>query len=51
MPNQPTKIAIDFIGTYSKVEPHQLIDYTMSDGRRVRNEFMAEDNSVKVQSR
>jgi uncharacterized protein YndB with AHSA1/START domain len=38
----------DFTGTYTRVEPRHLIEYVMSDGREVRNEFVAQGDIVKV---
>jgi uncharacterized protein YndB with AHSA1/START domain len=41
-------MGFDFAGTYTKVEPHKLIEYTMTDGRGVRNEFTAGKDRVKL---
>jgi uncharacterized protein YndB with AHSA1/START domain len=38
----------DFEGTYTKVVPHQLIEYRMSDGREVRVEFAERAGAVLV---
>ena len=38
----------DFEGTYTRVEPHQLIEYRMSDGREVRVEFLERADGVLV---
>lgn len=43
-------VGFDFEGTYTRIVPHALIEYRMSDGREVRNEFIegAGDVLVKV---
>jgi uncharacterized protein YndB with AHSA1/START domain len=38
----------DFGGTYDEVIPHELIAYTMSDGRTVKIEFSSYGNSTDV---
>ena len=38
----------DFFGTFDKVVPHQSLEYTISDGRKVTLQFSREENSVKV---
>ena len=38
----------DFEGTYDRVEAERLIEYTMSDGRRVRVTFDGPDGDVTV---
>ena len=38
----------DFEGTYTKIEAEQLIEYAMSDGRKVHVEFIPAANSVTV---
>jgi uncharacterized protein YndB with AHSA1/START domain len=38
----------DFEGTYTRIVPHQLIEYRMSDGREVRVEFKPEAGGVRV---
>lgn len=40
--------SFDFGGTYSKVIPHELIEYVMGDGRRVSVRFASEGGAVKV---
>lgn len=40
--------SFDFGGVYSNVITHQLIEYTMSDGRNVRVTFEQLGNDVKV---
>ena len=39
----------DFGGTYDVVVEHELISYTMDDGRKVRAEFMETPEGVKVE--
>lgn len=41
-------MGFDFGGTYDEVVPHQLIAYTLGDNRKVRVEFIAEEDSTKV---
>jgi uncharacterized protein YndB with AHSA1/START domain len=38
----------DFWGVYDEVKPHELITYTMGDGRKVKNVFAKEGNATKV---
>lgn len=38
----------DFEGTYTRVEPQKVIEYRMSDGREVRNEFVERGDGVLV---
>lgn len=38
----------DFEGVYDEVKPNELINYTMSDGRRVSTSFHTSDNATKV---
>ena len=38
----------DFGGVYDKVKEHELIEYTMGDGRKVKISFSEEDGSTKV---
>ena len=40
--------AFDFTGTYTEVEPHRLIAYTMDDGRAVRVAFKETPDGVRV---
>lgn len=44
-------MGFDFEGTYTRIVPRKLIEYRMSDGREVRNEFIerAGDVLVKVE--
>jgi uncharacterized protein YndB with AHSA1/START domain len=38
----------DFEGTYTRIVPHGVIEYRMSDGREVRNEFVERGGAVSV---
>ncbi len=38
----------DFGGTYDTVEPNELIEYTLGDGRKVINTFTKSGNDTKV---
>ena len=38
----------DFEGTYTRIEPHKLIEYRMSDGREVKVEFVSNAQDVVV---
>jgi uncharacterized protein YndB with AHSA1/START domain len=38
----------DFQGTYTRIVPHAIIEYRMSDGREVRNEFGERGGVVTV---
>lgn len=40
--------SFDFTGTYTVVNEHSLIEYDMSDGRHVKNEFTETPEGVKV---
>ncbi len=41
-------MGFDFAGTYTRVDEPRRIDYAMSDGRNVRNEFIAQGDTVTV---
>lgn len=41
-------MGFDFWGIYDEVKPHELIAYTMGDGRKARIIFAAEGNATKV---
>jgi uncharacterized protein YndB with AHSA1/START domain len=41
-------MGFDFAGTYIQVDEHRLIEYSMSDGRGVRNEFVGHNGAVTV---
>ena len=38
----------DFGGIYDEVKNHELISYTMSDGRKVKTTFEAQGNTTRV---
>lgn len=38
----------DFGGVYDEVKTHELISYTMEDGRKVRVDFKADGNMTRV---
>lgn len=40
--------SFDFTGTYTAVKDHELIEYTLDDGRRVKVEFAELPEGVKV---
>lgn len=40
--------AFDFEGVYTKVKNHELIEYEMSDGRRVKISFIPEGKGVHI---
>lgn len=40
----------DFEGTYTRIVPHELIEYRMSDGREVRVEFVKRPEGVLVRT-
>lgn len=39
----------DFGGTYDKVRPNELIEYTMGDGRKVQITFHGNGNETKIE--
>ncbi|MGH7483451.1 MAG: SRPBCC family protein [Longimicrobiales bacterium] len=39
----------DFEGTYTRIVPHKIIEYRMSDGREVKVEFVERSGDVFVQ--
>ncbi|MGQ3013970.1 MAG: SRPBCC family protein [Flavobacteriales bacterium] len=41
-------MGFDFEGVYDEVEPHNLISYTMADGRKVRISFSENDGFTEV---
>lgn len=41
-------MGFDFAGSYDKVIPHQLIEYTIGDGRKVKITFSGNDGETKV---
>jgi len=40
--------SFDFDGVYTNIETHQMIEYTMSDGRNVKVTFEQLGNDIKV---
>jgi uncharacterized protein YndB with AHSA1/START domain len=40
--------SFDFIGTYTAVKEHELIEYDMEDGRHVKVEFEEAPDGVKI---
>ncbi len=38
----------DFEGTYTRIVPHELIEYRMTDGREVSVQFLEEGRDVRV---
>jgi uncharacterized protein YndB with AHSA1/START domain len=41
-------VGFDFEGTYTRVVPHQAVEYRMSDGREVQVEFSETADGVRV---
>jgi uncharacterized protein YndB with AHSA1/START domain len=41
----------DFEGTYTRIEPHRVIEYRMEDGREVRVQFSEAADGVLVRER
>ncbi|MXV51821.1 polyketide cyclase [Pedobacter sp. HMF7647] len=41
-------VSFDFAGVYTTVEQHQLIEYTLNDGRKVSVSFSEENGTVKI---
>jgi uncharacterized protein YndB with AHSA1/START domain len=41
-------VGFDFEGTYTRVVPHQAVEYRMSDGREVQVEFSETAGGVRV---
>src|SRR5687767_5599498 len=39
-------VSFDFEGTYSRIQPHSLIEYAIADGRKVRISFEAVGNQT-----
>lgn len=44
-------MGFDFAGVYDEVKEHELIHYTMEDGRKVKIAFSPIDNGTKVTER
>lgn len=40
--------SFDVIGTYTNIIPHELIEYTMEDGRKVTIEFESAEEGTKI---
>lgn len=38
----------DFGGTYDTVKPNEYIEYTLGDGRKVKTNFINQDNAIKL---
>ncbi len=43
-------MGFDFEGTYTRIVPHSIIEYRMSDGREARVEFVKHGDSVSVKT-
>ena len=41
-------VSFDFEGTYTSVEPHRNIEYTIDDGRKVQISFLPQGNETKL---
>lgn len=41
-------MSFDFWGTYTEIVPHELICYTMGDGRKAEVEFQSDEHCVNV---
>jgi len=41
-------MGFDFGGVYDEVRNHEYIEYTLGDGRKVKVNFSADDNTTKV---
>ncbi len=46
MEAQDGSVGFDFTGTYTRVVPHKTIEYRISDGREVKNEFIERARGV-----
>lgn len=44
------RMSFDFEGTYSKVETHKVIEYTIADGRKVKTTFLTEHKGTFVET-
>jgi len=40
--------SFDFEGVYTNIQKHKLIEYTITDGRKVKITFLAQGNETKV---
>jgi len=41
-------VSFDFEGVYTNVQPHKVIEYTLTDGRKVKVTFSGKGNETKV---
>ena len=41
-------MSFDFSGTYTRVIPHQLMEYTMDDGRKAKVSFVNENGNTLI---
>lgn len=48
MAAQDGSSSFDFTGVYTKLEEHELIEYTMDDGRKVSVRFESVDGGTKI---
>lgn len=42
-------IGFDFTGTYDAITPHEYIEYTLTDGRKVKIIFSSKDDKTKME--
>ncbi len=40
--------SFDFVGTYTNISKHKLIEYNIADGRRVKVEFTESPKGLKI---
>jgi uncharacterized protein YndB with AHSA1/START domain len=50
MEAKDVSMGFDFEGTYTRVVPHSIIEYRMSDGREAKVEFVKRGDSVNVKT-
>lgn len=48
MESKDGKFGFDFSGVYDSVEEHQLLEYTIGDGRKVTVRFISENDATKI---
>ena len=48
MESKDGKTGFDFEGVYDTIKPHELIEYTISDGRKVKVIFTTENAKTKI---
>jgi uncharacterized protein YndB with AHSA1/START domain len=41
-------VSFDFEGVYTNVQPHKLIEFVMSDGRKVKVVFLSNGNETQI---